>query len=74
MMALDNELLRSKEPMVTAVGLLALKPLLKERGIDWRQSVEEVGLDPDAHRRRRLHDPVYDRPPAAREPGAALGQ
>ncbi len=49
MMALDNELLRSKEPMVTAVGLLALKPLLKERGIDWRQSVEEVGLDPDAH-------------------------
>jgi AraC-like DNA-binding protein len=35
------------QPVITAVGLLALKKLLQDHGIDWRRSLEEVGIDPD---------------------------
>ncbi len=44
----ESALLKSKEPMVTAAGLIALQPFLNARGLDWRQSLEEVGLDPDS--------------------------
>jgi AraC-like DNA-binding protein len=35
------------QPMVTAAGLLPLKPFMHERGLDWRQCLEDVGIDPD---------------------------
>lgn len=35
------------QPVISAAGLPLLKPLMQERGIDWRQSAERVGLDPD---------------------------
>ncbi len=35
------------QPVITAVGLLPLKPFLQERGLNWRQCLEEVGINPD---------------------------
>ena len=35
------------QPAITAIGLLPLKPFMHERGLDWRRSVEEAGIDPD---------------------------
>lgn len=35
------------QPVITAVGLLPLKKFMHDRGLDWRQSLEEVKIDPD---------------------------
>jgi AraC-like DNA-binding protein len=38
----------SAHPVITAVGLLPLKHYMHERGLDWLQCIEEVGIDPNA--------------------------
>jgi hypothetical protein len=35
------------QPVITAVGLLALRKRLQDHGVDWRRTLEEVGIDPE---------------------------
>jgi AraC-like DNA-binding protein len=35
------------QPVITAVGLVPLKQFMQQRGLDWRHSLEDVGIDPD---------------------------
>ncbi len=34
------------QPAITAAGIVPLKPFMHERGLDWRRSLEAVGIDP----------------------------